>query len=74
MLAKLLSLLEGKRTVLVGFLIATLSLLRVFWPEAVPNVTPEVLDGLLGALGVLVMVFRSLAQKPGSLAKPVPGD
>lgn len=72
MLAKLLSLLEGKRTVLVGFLIATLSLSRVFWPEAIPSVTPEVLDGLLGALGVLVMVFRSLAQKPGSLAKPSP--
>lgn len=74
MLAKLLSLLEGKRTVLVGFLIATLSLLRVFWPDALPNVTPEVLDGLLGSLGVLVMIFRSLARKPGSLAKPVPGD
>lgn len=69
MLAKILDFLNGKRTVVVAFLAATLSLLRAIWPEAIPAVSPEKLDLIVGFLGGLAVYFRLTASKPGALAK-----
>ena len=66
---KFLDFVNGKRTVIVAFLAATISLLRAIWPEVIPDVAPETLDLVVGFLGSLAVYFRLAATKPGALSK-----
>lgn len=72
MLPKILDFLNGKRTVVVAFLVATISLLRVIWPEVIPDVDPKKVDLFVGFLGGLAVYFRLTAKTPGAFATKTP--
>lgn len=59
--------LDGKKTILAGLVVAVISGLRalgVSFPFSDPTV-----DVIVSVLGVVVIVARMFAQKPGALAK-----
>lgn len=59
--------LDGKKTILAGLIVAILSGLRALG-VSLPFSGPTE-DAIIGILGVVVIVARMFAQKPGALAK-----
>ena len=70
-MSKIIDYLDGKKLNILGVVMALWGLAKATWPDSVPVVDSDTAAMVLGAV---IVILRSVTKKPGSLAKPVPGD